>query len=80
LIDARGGWDPSSAWTSCRPITRCGLSPKETGGAAFFPRFQGEYGSIFQQIHQALRNQYVITYSSSNKAHDGMFRKIRSSW
>ena len=50
---------------------------KETGGAAFFPRFQGEYGGIFQQIHQALRNQYVLTYQPSNKAHDGTFRKIK---
>ncbi len=50
---------------------------KETGGQAFFPRFQGEYPSIFGEIHQALRNQYVITYSPSNKAHDGTFRKIK---
>jgi hypothetical protein len=50
---------------------------KETGGQAFFPRFQGEYPGIFGEIHQALRNQYVITYSPSNKAHDGTFRKIK---
>jgi len=50
---------------------------KETGGAAFFPRFQGEYPGIFQQVHQALRNQYVITYAPSNKAHDGSYRKIK---
>ena len=49
----------------------------ETGGQAFFPRFQGEFGSIFQEIHQALRNQYVLTYSPSNKAHDGTYRKIK---
>ncbi|MBZ5723700.1 MAG: VWA domain-containing protein [Acidobacteriia bacterium] len=50
---------------------------KESGGMAFFPRFEGESPSIFQEIHQALRNQYVLTYSSSNKAHDGAFRKIK---
>ena len=44
---------------------------------AFFPRFQGEYPGIFGQIHEALRNQYVLTYSPSNKAHDGTFRKIK---
>jgi len=49
----------------------------ETGGMAFFPRFEGEFGGIFQQIHQALRNQYVLTYSPSNKAHDGTYRKIK---
>jgi len=49
----------------------------ETGGQAFFPRFEGEYGGIFQQIHEALRNQYVLTYTPSNKAHDGTYRKIK---
>src|ERR1035441_8480513 len=41
----------------------------ETGGQSFFPRFEGEFGQIFQQIHQALRNQYVLTYSPNNKTH-----------
>src|SRR5215469_10306890 len=50
---------------------------RETGGMAFFPRFLGEFPTIFQNIHQALRNQYVITYSPSNNAHDGTFRKIK---
>ena len=50
---------------------------RETGGMAFFPRFYGEFPSIFQAIQQSLRNQYVIGYSSSNKAHDGAFRKIK---
>ena len=50
---------------------------KETGGAAYFPRFQGEYGQIFQMLHQALRNQYVLTYQPSNTKHDGAFRKIK---
>jgi VWFA-related protein len=49
----------------------------ETGGQSFFPRFQGEFGEIFQQIHQSLRNQYVLTYSPSNKTHDGAYRKIK---
>jgi Ca-activated chloride channel homolog len=49
----------------------------ETGGMAFFPRFEGEFPGIFQQIHQALRNQYVLTYSPSNKTHDGTYRKIK---
>jgi VWFA-related protein len=50
---------------------------KETGGAAYFPRFQGEYPQIFQMLHQALRNQYVLTYQPSNTRHDGAFRKIK---
>jgi VWFA-related protein len=50
---------------------------KETGGAAYFPKFQGEYGQIFQMLHQALRNQYVLTYQPSNTKHDGAFRKLK---
>jgi Ca-activated chloride channel family protein len=50
---------------------------KETGGMAFFPRFLGEFPTIFQNIHQALRSQYVLTYEPVNKAHDGSFRKIK---
>jgi VWFA-related protein len=49
----------------------------ESGGQSFFPRFEGEFGSIFQAVHQALRSQYVITYTSSNKTRDGAFRKIK---
>jgi hypothetical protein len=47
---------------------------KETGGMAFFPRFYGEFPSIFQQIAQSLRNQYSLGYEPSNKARDGKFR------
>jgi VWFA-related protein len=50
---------------------------KETGGAAYFPRFPGEYPGIFQMLHQSLRNQYVLTYQPSNTKHDGAFRKIK---
>jgi VWFA-related protein len=49
----------------------------ETGGQSFFPRFEGEFPTIFQAVHRALRSQYVITYSSSNKARDGAFRKLK---
>src|ERR1035441_5848007 len=49
----------------------------ESGGQSFFPRFEGEFPSIFQAVHQALRSQYVIVYSSSNKTRDGAYRKIK---
>ena len=50
---------------------------RETGGKSFFPRFPGEYPGIFQNISQALRNQYSIAYHPSNQAKDGKFRKIK---
>jgi len=32
---------------------------------------------VFGDLRQALGTQYVITYSPSNRAHDGTFRKIK---
>ena len=49
---------------------------KESGGQSFFPRFFGEFPNIYRGIHQALRNQYALTYQSTNLAKDGKFRKI----
>jgi Ca-activated chloride channel family protein len=50
---------------------------KETGGMAFFPRFYGEFPTIFSTVSDSLRNQYSIGYAPSNKARDGKFRKIK---
>ena len=50
---------------------------KETGGQAYFPRFTAEYPQIFNQLNQGLRNQYSLTYTPSNQARDGKYRKIR---
>ena len=50
---------------------------RETGGLAFFPRFYGEFPSIFGTISDSLRNQYSIGYEPANKAKDGKFRKIK---
>lgn len=50
---------------------------KETGGMSFFPRFIGEYPSVFGQIEQALRDQYTITYHPTNTSRDGKFRHIK---
>lgn len=50
---------------------------RETGGQAYFPRFLGEYPSIYQSISQALRNQYSLAYHPSNQAKDGKYRKLK---
>jgi VWFA-related protein len=48
-----------------------------SGGRAYFPRFEGEFPSIFADISAALRNEYVLSYSPTNAARDGKFRKIK---
>ncbi|MBV8844022.1 MAG: VWA domain-containing protein [Bryobacterales bacterium] len=49
----------------------------ESGGMAFFPHFYGEFPGIFQTIAQALRSQYVLTYTPANQDRNGKFRKIK---
>ena len=50
---------------------------KETGGIAYFPRFYGQFPEIYRGISEVLRSQYVLTYTPSNTARDGKFRKIK---
>jgi VWFA-related protein len=48
-----------------------------TGGRAYFPRFQGEYGEDFQEIGNDIRHQYSITYRPTNDKLDGTYRKLK---
>jgi VWFA-related protein len=50
---------------------------KLTGGRAYFPRFQGELPDIFHQISADIRNQYSISYHSTNPKLDGTYRKLK---
>jgi len=47
-----------------------------TGGRAYFPRNERELRDAFDQIQKDLREQYLIAYSSSNKARDGSYRRV----
>jgi VWFA-related protein len=49
---------------------------ERTGGRAFFPDKKFDLNSAFTEIEQELRTQYLIAYSSTNKKHDGAYRKI----
>lgn len=76
LLDARGyvggatriGWLQSE--NQLRTFTR------ETGGFSFFPRFYGQFPTIFQSLNYLMRNQYTAVYQPSNTKRDGTFRKI----
>ncbi len=77
LLDARGyvggatriGW--LQADNQLRTFTR------ETGGFAFFPRFYGQFPTIFQSLNYLMRNQYTAIYHPSNTKRDGSFREIK---
>src|SRR5207244_2398015 len=47
-----------------------------TGGQAYFPKSVDEVDALCRSIAHDLRNQYVIGYTSSNRAADGSFRSI----
>jgi VWFA-related protein len=48
-----------------------------TGGLAWFPQFDGEIPGIFREVAAFLRHQYSLTYSPSNHAPDGKYRKVK---
>jgi VWFA-related protein len=49
----------------------------DTGGRTIVVRSEKNLEQAFDQISEELRSQYVLTYTSSNTAHDGTFRKIK---
>jgi VWFA-related protein len=48
-----------------------------TGGRVFFPVSEDEYGDAFRDIGQTIRNHYLLSYSSTNKAQDGHWHAIK---
>jgi hypothetical protein len=48
-----------------------------TGGTAWFPRFEGEYGNIYQLVGANLRNEYSLGFVPKERKNDGKFHKLR---
>jgi Ca-activated chloride channel family protein len=69
-----GHWtktDPEKAHDALQRIS------DETGAKAFFPKSINDIHSVVSEIAFELRNQYSISYISSNPARDGSWRRIR---
>jgi VWFA-related protein len=77
LMDAYGYMGPLARLDFLQADNQMRTFAKETGGMSFFPRFYGEFPSIFRSISESLRNQYTMTYNPINQARDGKFRKIK---
>lgn len=75
--DARGAMGSIARLDFLQADNQMRTFAKETGGQSFFPRFYGEFPSIYHAIHESLRNQYSIGYRPSNQAKDGKYRKIK---
>lgn len=50
-----------------------------SGGQAYFPRFEQEVPSDYQQIAQQLRMQYSLGFVPTNATKDGQFHKLKVS-
>jgi VWFA-related protein len=48
-----------------------------SGGQAYFPRFEQEVPSDYQQIAEQLRTQYSLGFVPTNAARDGRFHKLK---
>jgi len=75
--DARGYLGPIARLDFLQADNQLRTFTKETGGVAFFPRFYGEFPGIFRAVSEALRLRYELSYTPSNLARDGKFRKIK---
>jgi Ca-activated chloride channel homolog len=77
IADARGYLGPIQRLDFLQADNQMRTFARETGGQAYFPRFLGEFPGIFRSISDALRTSYTLTYTPSNTAKDGKFRKIK---
>lgn len=50
---------------------------EDSGGRAFFPHDVKDLEGVYDQVAADLRSQYFLTYSPTNKAFDGSWRKIK---
>jgi VWFA-related protein len=75
--DARGFMGPIQRLDYLQADNQLRVFARETGGQSFFPRFFGEYPSIFNSIMHALKNQYSLGYQPTNQAKDGSFRRLK---
>ena len=77
MYDARGMMGPIARLDYLQADNQMRTFAKETGGQAFFPRFEGEFPSIFRAIAESLRNQYTLGYHPTNTTRDGKYRRLK---
>jgi VWFA-related protein len=50
---------------------------KQTGGLAFFPRFEAELPGIFRTVVSFLRSEYTLTFRPPNDIRDGLYHRLK---
>jgi Ca-activated chloride channel family protein len=69
-----GRWSKSEPEKAQEALKRIS---EETGARAFFPKDISEIDKIVAQVAHELRSQYSISYTSSNSARDGTWRRVK---
>lgn len=77
LADARGYMSSITRMDFLQADNALKTFAADSGGKAFFPRFYGEFPSIFQEISGLMRQQYTIGYVPTNTSKDGKYRKLK---
>jgi Ca-activated chloride channel homolog len=87
LDEALSMAERAEAVVFCVSTNRSGISTRgdkvlkylaaQTGGAAFFPFEASDLAGAYKTIATELRTQYSLAYYSTNKVHDGTFRRVR---
>ena len=49
----------------------------QTGGIAFFPKSLNEVDAVAAEVAQDIRNQYAVSYRSTQTADNGQYRSVR---
>lgn len=73
-IGLLGAEEPESAARARKQLSEL---TQQTGGQSWFPNDVAEIANITPAIAHEIRNQYILTYTPTNLAADGTFRKIR---
>ena len=80
IVESRNGMNPefgAANMTYLMADNQMKTFAQLTGGHWYAPRFMGELPADFKEIAQSIRNQYTITYQSTNPKQDGTYRKLK---
>jgi Ca-activated chloride channel homolog len=75
FLDVRNPYGPGM--TAIQAKSQLSYIAQYSGGQAYFPRFEAEIPSDYQQIAQQLRTQYSLGFMPSNPAKDGKYHRLK---
>ncbi len=77
MYDARGYMGSSTNIGFLQADNQLRSFARLSGGKSYFPRFEGQFPEIYNDIAASLRNEYNLSYTPTNRKRDGKFRKIK---